>query len=133
LRAEEKRDKGTAPWRTYNRKRYGLDLNGGSRECPLLEHLRIETSHRHFADDIIRLCLIAPVNNVPFLFVSKYGIGCRGAISSPLHFIRRNVRSMYNDQRRLNLVDVWSRTAKRDVCRIRYGSGFKIGVPVEEF
>ena len=50
--------------------------------------LPIKGSDRHLTDYVVRLRLVATVNDIAFLFVGKHRIGGRGAIPRALQLAR---------------------------------------------
>ena len=82
--------------------------------------LPIKRRDRHLADNIVRLCLVCPVHDISFPFVSEHRVRC----GRPVCPVLGNGRGIQQVQRPLNLGDVVPLRAKRDVIGIGHGGGF---------
>src|SRR5262249_16647523 len=94
----------------------------------LQDHFLIECGHRHLADDVIRLRLIATVDNVSLLLVGEHRSSCCGAIT-PIGIERCTIQL---DQRHLDLADVLTARTLMDACGVRHGGGFEFRVASEQ-
>ena len=90
----------------------------------LRKHLTIERGHRHLANDIVRLCLIATVDDVSLPLIGEDRSGGCG----PVFSIWIDGRAIQLDQRQLDLTDVLPSRTRHDVGRVRDGGGFEFGI-----
>src|SRR5262249_59276340 len=95
----------------------------------LLVHLAIQAGHRHFTDNVVGMRLIAAVDDVAFLLVSK---DCRSSLVA-ISPIEIDVGAVQNRQRLLNLADMVSLGPDRNMSGVGHGSRLEFRVAMEKF
>ena len=95
----------------------------------LLTHLLVHRRDRHDAHDIVCLRLIAPVHNVALFLVTEDGVGGRGPISLGVQLAGVKNGSVKRYQGALNLADVLSNGAGKDVGRMDTDAASSLASP----
>jgi hypothetical protein len=97
----------------------------------MLKHFMIKRSNRHLSDDIVCLCLIAAVDDVPPRFVVEHRVGGRRTILRALQFARIDDGAIKVDQSLLDFCHMLPNSPLQDVGGIGCGRRFKFGIACE--
>jgi hypothetical protein len=91
----------------------------------------VECGHRHDADDVVGLRLVAPIDDVALLLVRKDGSRRGGAIRARRQLIGGDHGVIEFNQRLLNLADMRANRAWDNMRGVRDGGRFKLRVAAE--